>query len=641
MFIQGTTFALSFIRDLRNLTVIYKPNAFIYHICQTSHHINFKRIRWHYESLYDSTNDTDIYCKRLFNNSDCFDFYYGTSTSVLVIKEPDMYVGKYACHVNINSTYEITSSGYIDVKLPLNDMNDNDETMGMYNEKELGKLAIQYNVPFILDENDLTSFGKRVQIGGSFLTKCQSVQSSDPIHFLWIHLKNSSNIEQSERIKAIRFIQNNDIRITIQENKYSSSLFIYPVELADDGDYVCIASNAIGRSFSSRRSLIVTERMIFPRIRDNLLNHSQFDLQNDGIKELVCIADGYPEADVIWIRDNQTKPLLSYSDIQSHSVLLRWRVSNGRYDRFNHFIIYYRRLHNIDDNNKEENEIINVQDYKQVLIDPRTTRYSFTFRMIDLIPYTKYEFRIKGFIGATPSAYSNSIIIKTLETIPEKIDYLHGYVWNETSIVVHWTPPNSTNGPNFHYILYYTTNTSIPFDKWSHQTVRTYPFHILQLSILEIPLLFIRIASVNAKGSILSDFHIINRSLTHRHLISTIDKFQCSSDDINQLFSIQWTIDYESRFYINKYILYYLDITENNDDLVRQLIIPINFLSIHKQQSYDLYKYEFNSSSFNLNYNSHHVLRLHLAIIDQNQNHLSMTQPAIYCTLTRKYGRIC
>ncbi|CAF0916965.1 unnamed protein product [Rotaria sp. Silwood1] len=678
MFIQGTTFALSFIRDLRNLTVIYKPNAFIYHICQTSHHINFKRIRWHYESLYDSINDTDIYCKRLFNNSDCFDFYYGTSTSILVIKEPDMYVGKYTCHVNINSTYEITSSGYIDVKLPLNDINDNDETMGMYNEKELGKLAIQYNVPFILDENDLTSFGKRVQIGGSFLTKCQSVQSSYPIHFLWIHLKNSSNNEQSERIKTIRFIQNDDIRIKIQGNKYSSSLFIYPVEVADDGDYVCIASNALGRSFSSRRSLIVSERMIFPRIRNNLLNHSQFDLQNDGIKDLVCIADGYPEADVIWIRasdssllarnstrailkfdnemhgvnkyiceaknkhgltkilitviipDNQTKPLLSYSDIQSHSVLLRWRVSNGRYDRFNHFIIYYRRLHNFDDNNNEENDIINVQDYKQLLIDPRTTRYSFTFRMIDLIPYTKYEFRIKGFIGATPSAYSNSVIIKTLETIPEKIDHLHGYVWNETSIVVHWTPPNSTNGPNFHYIIYYTTNTSIPFEKWSHQVVRTYPFHILQLSISEISLLFIRIASVNAKGSILSDFHIINRSLTNHQLISTIDKFQCSSDDINQLFSIQWTIDYESRFYINKYILYYVDITEKNDDLIRRLMIPINFLSIHKQQSYDLYKYEFNSSLFNLNYNSYHILRLHLAIIDQNQNHLPMTQPAIY-----------
>jgi len=42
--------------------------------------------------------------------------------------------------------------------------------------------------------------------------------------------------------------------------------------------------------------------MIYPRIRDNLLNHSQFDLQHDGIKELICIADGYPEADVFWIR---------------------------------------------------------------------------------------------------------------------------------------------------------------------------------------------------------------------------------------------------------------------------------------------------------------------------------------------------
>jgi hypothetical protein len=36
------------------------------------------------------------------------------------------------------------------------------------------------------------------------------------------------------------------------------SLSIHPVELADDGDYVCIASNVLGRSFSSIRSLIVS-----------------------------------------------------------------------------------------------------------------------------------------------------------------------------------------------------------------------------------------------------------------------------------------------------------------------------------------------------------------------------------------------
>jgi len=133
-----------------------------------------------------------------------------------------MYIGKYTCHVNINSTYELTSSGYIDVKLPLNNLDEDDESMGMYNEKELGKLAIHYNLPFILDENDVTSFGKRVQIGGSFSTKCQSVQSSYPINFLWIHLKNTSDIEQSERIKTIRFIENDGKRIKIQDNKYSS-----------------------------------------------------------------------------------------------------------------------------------------------------------------------------------------------------------------------------------------------------------------------------------------------------------------------------------------------------------------------------------------------------------------------------------
>ena len=94
--------------------------------------------------------------------------------------------------------------------------------MGMYSEQELGKLAIHHNLPFILDENDLTSFGKRVQIGGSFLTKCYSVQSSYPINFLWIHLKNASHTELSERIKTVQFIKNDDRRIKIKETKYSS-----------------------------------------------------------------------------------------------------------------------------------------------------------------------------------------------------------------------------------------------------------------------------------------------------------------------------------------------------------------------------------------------------------------------------------
>lgn len=56
---------------------------------------------------------------------------------------------------------------------------------------------------------------------------------------------------------------------------------------------------------------------------------------------------------------------------------------------------------------------------------------------------------MKGFINATPTNYSNPIFTETLETIPDKIENLHGYAWNKTSVVIHWTPPNSTNGPNF------------------------------------------------------------------------------------------------------------------------------------------------------------------------------------------------
>jgi hypothetical protein len=42
---------------------------------------------------------------------------------------------------------------------------------------------------------------------------------------------------------------------------FSGSLSIHSVELADDGDYVCIATNALGRSFSSVRSLIVSGKI--------------------------------------------------------------------------------------------------------------------------------------------------------------------------------------------------------------------------------------------------------------------------------------------------------------------------------------------------------------------------------------------
>jgi len=146
--------------------------------------------------------------------------------------------------------------------------------------------------------------------------------------------------------------------------------------------------------------------------------------------------------------------------------------------------------------------------------------------------------------------------------------------------------------------------------------------------------LFIRIGSVNIKGSILSDFYIINYNLLNSRLISTINEFQCFSDDQNQLISLQWSINSKSDFYIKKYILYYFDLTENNDDLIRILTIPINY-----QSSNNLLIYKLNISLLNLNYNQYHILRLHLAIIDQYQNQLSMTFSPIYCIFTRIFGK--
>jgi hypothetical protein len=127
-----------------------------------------------------------------------------------VIKEPDIFNGEYTCHVNINSTYEIKSVGWIDVKLP------------PYNKlQDPGKLAKYYNVPFIFDENDLTSFGKRVEIGSGFHTQCKSVESSYPISFIWIHLTNNT----SEGVKTIELVQHDGNRIFIDQDKYSSKKF--------------------------------------------------------------------------------------------------------------------------------------------------------------------------------------------------------------------------------------------------------------------------------------------------------------------------------------------------------------------------------------------------------------------------------
>ena len=108
-----------------------------------------------------------------------------------------------------------------------------------------------------------------------------------------------------------------------------------------------------------------------------------------------------PHSLLFLVLDNQTKPLLSFSEVQSRSVLLSWRVSNGRYDRFNHFIIYYRRLQNSEETYAEVHGRIHAEDYKQVLVDPRTTQFSFTFRVKwkELFSFDRRDFFFRWWIS--------------------------------------------------------------------------------------------------------------------------------------------------------------------------------------------------------------------------------------------------
>lgn len=42
--------------------------------------------------------------------------------------------------------------------------------------------------------------------------------------------------------------------------------------------------------------------MVLPRILNDFMNGSSIDLENDYIREIPCIANGYPKPFVVWTR---------------------------------------------------------------------------------------------------------------------------------------------------------------------------------------------------------------------------------------------------------------------------------------------------------------------------------------------------
>jgi hypothetical protein len=158
-------------------------------------------------------------------------------------------------------------------------------------------------------------------------------------------------------------------------------------------------------------------------------------------------------------------------------------------------------------------------------------------------------------------------------------------------------------------------------------------------SLFPLPV-FIRVASVNTKGSILSDFHVINDYLSPEYYTFTIDQFHCLSDDLHRQLSFHWLISHSYRFDFFRYYLYYVDTIDGHNELVRSILIDNDDLVIDRQHSFDRINYQLNTSSMlNMNTNRVLILRFHLAAMDNNEHQLAMTSQPIYGLLTQRYGK--
>lgn len=194
--------------------------------------------------------------------------------------------------------------------------------------------------------------------------------------------------------------------------------------------------------------------------------------------------------------------------------------------------------------------------------------------------------------------------------------------------------------------MYFATNASIPFHQWSQRIVRQYPFIILSPLVVSDHLpLFIRVASVNSKGSTLSDFHQIHRHRTaenHERFFSHIEQFRCLTDDQDEIVTLQWTLTspLETHLHLNGFVLYYLEIIETNNEIFQLLTLPMNSIVSLRQESIDLFQYVLNRTSLNLQ--SHHqaLVRFHLAVRDQDDNQHSLTTDGIFCLLPRRFGEL-
>lgn len=160
------------------------------------------------------------------------------------------------------------------------------------------------------------------------------------------------------------------------------------------------------------------------------------------------------------------------------------------------------------------------------------------------------------------------------------------------------------------------------------------PYVILTLTVSDRWPLFIRVASVNNKGSTLSDFSFIHRNLSINSMSQPIEQFQCHFDEKSLSLRLKWSMLIKSMVYVDQFVLYYTDM----NDIVRSFSLPMDLIDRIQHKYWIDFVSPLNTSMLMLKSHRYHILRLYLTVMDRQRNQHFIKSSTIYCMLPKRYG---
>ncbi|XP_076353516.1 tyrosine-protein phosphatase Lar-like isoform X3 [Tachypleus tridentatus] len=289
---------------------------------------------------------------------------------------------------------------------------------------------------------------------------------------------------------------------------HGGSLQIKYAEDEDNGDYECVAENAIGTGISKRASLYVRARRVPPYF--SIPPDKKYEVNPGASLNLTCVAVGSPMPFVKWrkgsvdLTSEHNIPIgknslelknitnsanytcvasskfgsvetvsqvivqalppppsdVRISDVTATSVRLSWSYNTGA-ENVRYYVVQYKP--------KKTN-----QDYSEI-----SGINSKFYTIQDLSPYTEYEFFVIAANDIGRSSPSTPAIATTGETENSMGTIKPGSAprnvtarpLSSSTIVIQWDPPKKPNGQVTSYKVYYTTNPKLPTNAWNTQTV--------------------------------------------------------------------------------------------------------------------------------------------------------------------------